>query len=66
MIPKDKKRIAVTLKNKTVECMDALMSLQDEKVNTYSRIIDLAVVYFYLAINGMANKEPEGEKHENN
>ena len=65
MISKDRKRLAVSLKNKTVECMDALMSLQDEKVNTYSRIIDLAVVYFYLAINGMANRQ-EGEKHENN
>ena len=45
--------------------MDALLSLRDEKINTYSRIIDLAVVYFYLAINGMANK-PKGETHENN
>lgn len=65
MISKDKKRVTVTLKEKTVECMDALLSLQDEKVNTYSRIVDLAVVYFYLAINGMANSQ-EGEKHENN
>ena len=65
MISKDKKRLTVTLKEKTVECMDALLSLQDEKVNTYSRIVDLAVVYFYLAINGMANSQ-EGEKHENN
>lgn len=65
MIPKNKKRITVTLTDKTMECMDSLLSLQDEKINTYSRIIDLAVVYFYLAINEMANK-PEGEKHENN
>ena len=65
MISKDKKRVTVTLKEKTVECMDALLSLHDEKVNTYSRIVDLAVVYFYLAINGMANSQ-EGENHENN
>ena len=65
MISKDKKRLAVSLRTKTVECMDALLSLRDEKINTYSRIIDLAVVYFYLAINGMANK-PKGETHENN
>ena len=62
-IGKDKKRIAVSLHSKTMECMDDIISLQDSKFRTYSQIIDIAVVYFYLAINGYTNK---GEEHENN
>ena len=62
-IAKNKKRVTVSLHDKTVECMDDIISLQDKKFHTYSQIVDLAVVYFYLAINGYTNK---GEQHENN
>ena len=65
-IPKDKKRVAVTLHSKTVECMDDIISLQDTKFQTYSQIIDIAVVYFYLAINGYTDKKGEEENHEKN
>ena len=65
MIAKGKKRVTVTLHDKTVECMDDIISLQDSKIRTYSQIVDLAVVYFYLALNGYADKGEEKENANN-
>ena len=65
MIGKGKKRLTVSLHDRSVECMDEVISLQGSTIQSYSQFVDLAVVYFYLALNGLANNQ-EGEKNENN
>ena len=64
-IRKDKKRLTVSLHERAVACMDDIISLQDNKFQTYSQIVDIAVVYFYLAVNGYTDKE-RNSKNENN
>ena len=65
-IPKDKKRLTVTLSSQTIEALEKLVELQDSKVHTYSKIVDLAVIYFYLTLCGVVNKEEkENETHAN-
>lgn len=63
-IRKDKKRVTVSLHDKTIACMDDIISLQDIKFQTYSQIVDIAVVYFYLAVNGYTKEG--SSKNENN
>ena len=60
-ISKDKTRISITIHKKTKEFLDDILSLQDSKINSYSIICDLAIVYFYMAMNGYVNNDTKGD-----
>lgn len=51
-VKKENKRINITFEPKSLQCMDELLALRDPKIHTYSKIVNLAIIYFYLAANG--------------
>lgn len=67
-VKKGNKRIVITIEPRPLQCMDELLALRDPKIHTYSKIINLAIVYFYLAANGytLAPEENKGVKKDEN
>ena len=63
-IKKENKRLVITVEPQTLKCMDDLLALRDPKIHTYSKIVNLSVIYFYLVANGytIAPEENKGVK----
>ena len=64
-VKKGNKRLVITVEPQTLKCMDDLLALRDPKIHTYSKIINLAVIYFYLVANGytIPTEENKGVKN---
>ena len=68
-VKEENKRVQITFKPKTLECMDEILALRDPKIHTYSQIVNVAVIYFYLAAKGyvvMPEEKGVKENDENN
>ena len=57
MISPSKKRLAITFDERTLKCMEEILALRDPQIHTYSKIVNTAVIYFYLVARGFA--EPQ-------
>ncbi len=63
-VAKNKKRVMITLEDRVIDLMKDIQSQNCPKFKTYSQIINAAVVYMYMVLNGYTTEETNNEKEE--
>lgn len=63
-VAKNKKRVMVTIDEKVIDLMKDIQSQNCPKFKTFSQIINAAVVYMYMVLNGYTTEETNNEKEE--
>lgn len=60
-VAKDKKRIMITLDERTIAIMEEFKSQNVKELKTFSQIVNAAVIYMYLVLNGYTNNNAKEE-----
>lgn len=60
-IPKNKWRVSVTLGKPTKQCMDSIIAANNGNLTTYSKIIDVAITVFYMALLNNTEEDKKGD-----
>ena len=60
-IPKNKWRVSVTLSQTSKQCMDSIIAANNGKLNTYSKVIEVAITVFYMALLNNTEEDKKGE-----
>ena len=64
-VPKNKERITITIHKESKKLMEQLLALHDRSINSFSQLLEIALIYYGKACMSEIDKLEETNKGEN-